>query len=132
MATEILINDGGAPARILPFESAGTITAGMVLNIDANGKVVPADTDLGAGLDCYVAGVALNAASTGEMCNVISGSGIIVMALADDTGSAIGKGFTIGATAGQLSATTDVGKVSHVALTDNEGAAALAKFLVVA
>ena len=41
MATEILVNDGGAPARILPFEAAATITAG-------------------------------------DMCSVISGSGIIV------------------------------------------------------
>jgi len=132
MATEILINDGGAPARILPYESAGTITAGMILCIDANGKVVPAATGLDAGLDCYIAGVALTDAASGELCNVVSGSGIIVMALADDTGGAVGKGFTIGATAGQLSATTTLGNVTHVALTDNLGAAALAKFLVVA
>ena len=46
MATEILVNDGGAPARILPFEA--------------------------------IAGVAMVAASSGDMCSVISGSGIIV------------------------------------------------------
>ena len=132
MATEILINDGGAPARILPYESAGTITAGMILCIDANGKVVPADTDLASGLDCYIAGVALTDASSGELCNVVSGSGIIVMALAGDTGGNIGKGYGIGATAGQLDTTTTVGTVWGVALSDNLGAAALAKFLVVA
>ena len=132
MATEILVNDGGAPARILPYTSNGTITAGMILCVDENGKVVPAATGLASGLDCYIAGVALNDASSGAMCNVVSGSGIIVMALADDTGGAVGKGFTIGATAGQLSATTTLGNVTHVALTDNLGAAALAKFLVVA
>ena len=132
MATEILINDGGAPARILPYESAGTITAGMILCIDANGKVVPAKTGLDSGLDCYIAGVALNDASSGVMCNVVSGSGIIVMALADDTDSSLGKAYGIGATDGQLSTTTTVGTAWGVALSDNGGAAALAKFLVVA
>jgi len=132
MATEILVNDGGAPARILPFVSAGTITAGMILNVDANGKVVPADTDLSAGLDCYVAGVALTDAASGEMCNVVSGSGIIVMALAGDTGGNIGKAYGLGATAGQLDTTTTVGTAWGIALSDNLGAAALAKFLVVA
>jgi len=132
MATEILVNDGGAPARILPFVSAGTITAGMILNVDATGKVVPADTDLDAGLDCYVAGVALTDAASGEMCNVVSGSGIIVMALAGDTGGNIGKAYGLGATAGQLDTTTTVGTAWGIALSDNLGAAALAKFLVVA
>ena len=132
MATEILVNDGGAPARILPFVSAGTITAGMILNVDANGKVVPADTDLDAGLDCYVAGVALTDAASGEMCNVVSGSGIIVMALAGDTGGNLGKAYGIGATAGQLDTTTTVGTAWGIALSDNLGAEALAKFLVVA
>ena len=132
MATEILVNDGGAPARILPYTSAGTITAGMILNVDANGSVVPADTDLASGLDCYVAGVALTDAASGEMCNVVSGSGIIVMVLAGDTGSNLGKAYGIGATAGQLDATTTVGTAWGIALSDNLGAAALAKFLVVA
>ena len=29
MATEILVNDGGAPARILPFIAGAAIDAGM-------------------------------------------------------------------------------------------------------
>jgi len=38
MATEILINDGGAPARILPYEASEAISAGEACTIDANGK----------------------------------------------------------------------------------------------
>ena len=132
MATEILVNDGGAPARILPYTSNGTITAGMILCVDENGKVVPAATGLGTARGSYIAGVALTDAASGELCNVVSGSGIIVMVLAGDTGDNIGKAYGIGATAGQLDTTTTVGTVWGVALSDNLGAAALAKFLVVA
>ena len=73
MATEILVNDGGAPARILPFEAGATITAGDVLEIHTDGKVRPATSD-----EEPIAGVAMVAASSGDMCSVISGSGIIV------------------------------------------------------
>jgi len=73
MATEILVNDGGAPARILPFEATATITAGDVLEVYTDGKVRPITSAV------YKAtGVALNGAADGEMVNVISGSGIIV------------------------------------------------------
>ena len=73
MATEILVNDGGAPARILPFEAGATITAGDILEVHTDGKVRPATTDTEP-----IAGVAMVAASSGDMCSVISGSGIIV------------------------------------------------------
>ena len=36
MATEILVNDGGAPARILPFNAGEAITAGDALSIDTS------------------------------------------------------------------------------------------------
>ena len=40
MATEILVNDGGAPARILPFTAGSTVTAGYaVYNGDTDGEV---------------------------------------------------------------------------------------------
>tara|TARA_E500000305_G_scaffold49890_1_gene39086 strand:+ start:209 stop:598 length:390 start_codon:yes stop_codon:yes gene_type:complete len=73
MATEILVNDGGAPARILPFEAGAAITAGDVLEVHTDGKVRPATTDTEP-----AAGVAMVAAASGDMCSVISGSGIIV------------------------------------------------------
>ena len=39
MATEILINDGGAPARILPFTAGSTIAAGEPIGISSDGFV---------------------------------------------------------------------------------------------
>ena len=44
MATEILINDGGAPARILPYTAAEAIVAGDACTINADGKLQKADT----------------------------------------------------------------------------------------
>ena len=34
MATEILVNDGGAPSRILPFTANGAISGGEVVEIE--------------------------------------------------------------------------------------------------
>jgi hypothetical protein len=40
MATEILVNDGGAPARILPFTAGSTIAAGEpVIMATTDGEV---------------------------------------------------------------------------------------------
>ncbi len=38
MATEILVNDGGAPARIIPFVAVEAITAGDALGLTAEGS----------------------------------------------------------------------------------------------
>ena len=73
MATEILVNDGGAPARILPFVAGSTITAGDVLMMGTDGNVDPSNSDVEPAL-----GVALTDAATGATVNCISGSGIIV------------------------------------------------------
>ena len=73
MASEILINDGGAPARILPFVAGSTITAGDVLMMDTDGEVDPSTSDVEPAL-----GVALTDAAAGATVNCISGSGVIV------------------------------------------------------
>ena len=73
MATEILCNDGGAPARILPFLASATIIAGDVLEVHTDGKVRPITSAV-----YKAAGVALTGAATGDMVNVVSGSGIVV------------------------------------------------------
>ena len=39
MATEILVNDGGAPARILPFTAGSTITAGYPVQMGADAEI---------------------------------------------------------------------------------------------
>ena len=49
MATEILINDGGAPARILPYTAAEAIVAGDACTIDGNGELQKADSANGSG-----------------------------------------------------------------------------------
>ena len=77
MATEILINDGGAPARILPYLAAETITAGSACTIDANGKLQLADTGDAAAKFAY-AGVALVDAAAGDVVSLITGVGVVL------------------------------------------------------
>ena len=48
MATDILMNDGASPARILPFVCAETITAGNAVTMDSSGELTNANTSLGA------------------------------------------------------------------------------------
>ena len=51
MATEVLVNDGGAPARILPF-TAGSAIKGVILNCAVSGTM-----DEGKLLDVHTAGI---------------------------------------------------------------------------
>ena len=63
----VLVNDGGAPARIINFTAAAAISAGEVLDIDSNAKVALATDGT-----LPIAGVALvDAASGGYIANVI-------------------------------------------------------------
>jgi len=77
MATEILINDGGAPARILPYEAAEAITAGSACTVDANGKLQLADIGDAAAKFAY-AGVALVDAAAGDLVSLITGVGVVL------------------------------------------------------
>ena len=46
MATEILVNDGGAPARIMNLGNANAaIEAGMFVDINSSGKIIAATDD---------------------------------------------------------------------------------------
>ena len=58
----VLVNDGGAPARIINFTAAAAISAGNVLKIDSNGKVALATTGLSP-----IAGVAMVDAASGDL-----------------------------------------------------------------
>jgi len=69
----ILVNDGGAPARILNFVAAADITAGEALKMDTAGKAALA-TDNNA----PIAGVALTDADSGYMCSMVTGSGVVL------------------------------------------------------
>ena len=75
MATEILVNDGGAPARILPFTAGGAVLGGRLVNIDNTGKIQYAPS--GA---VNVLGVAFTDAGSadGEAMSVITGKGVIL------------------------------------------------------
>tara|TARA_Y100001937_G_scaffold17624_1_gene24373 strand:+ start:141 stop:515 length:375 start_codon:yes stop_codon:yes gene_type:complete len=74
MATEVLINDGGAPARILPFTANETIAAGDGVTIDTgNGNF-----GFPAASGSNIVGVALTAATSGNLVNVVTGRGVIL------------------------------------------------------
>ena len=85
MATEILINDGGAPARILPYTAGSTIVAGKAVTIGTDGKV-----DHTAVSGSKMLGVALTAATENGVCNVISGHGVQLNVYTSGSNIAIG------------------------------------------
>jgi hypothetical protein len=73
----ILVNDGGAPARIINFKAGEAISAGMVLkNSGTAGEVLKA-TESGA----RPSGIALTDAASGDQCSMITGSGIVCYVL---------------------------------------------------
>jgi|TARA_Y100000310_G_C20336612_1_gene647834 hypothetical protein len=95
VTNSVLVNDGGAPARIVNFTAAEDITAGRALEINASGQVKMADT-----VDEMVAGFSLVDASSGDLCSCITGSGIILNVHLDgDNDIAIGDMLEL-ATAG--------------------------------
>ena len=68
----VLINDGGAPARIINFTAAAAISAGEVLKLDSSAQVALATDGT-----LPITGVALVDAASGDLCSVITGSGWI-------------------------------------------------------
>ena len=74
MATEILLNDGGAPARILPFIAEAAITGGTVVEASTtSGQVLQAQAD-----SVITCGVALTDAAADGPANIITGHGVIL------------------------------------------------------
>ena len=98
MASEILVNDGGAPARILPFEAGEAIVAGEPVQVHTDGTVIDTTANF------MMTGVALTAAADGAICNVVTGSGVIVRALCDQDAS---PGDYLNVAAGSLSGTAN-------------------------
>mgnify|MGYP001200431417 FL=1 len=126
MATEILINDGGAPARILPYVTAEAITAGDACTLDTNGLLQKADSD-DTGFDFAYVGVALTDAASGAVASVVTGVGVILNINCDDVGA--GVALMMGATEGRLTtADNGAGKPKCQAVTlENNAAAGLTK-----
>ena len=81
MAKEVLVNDGGAPARILPFEAGEAISAGAPVQVHTDGTVIDTTANF------MMTGIALTDAASGAVCNVVTGSGVIVRALCDQDAS---------------------------------------------
>jgi|TARA_R110000824_G_scaffold123762_1_gene281852 hypothetical protein len=69
----VLVNDGGAPARILNFTAAAAISAGELLSINSDGKAY-----LMANNGIPLAGVALVDAASGDLVSMVTGSGVLL------------------------------------------------------
>jgi hypothetical protein len=109
MASEILVNDGGAPCRIIPMVVA-------VANVSEKNFL----------------GVALTDANVGEVCNVVTGRGVVVRINCADVNG--GVALMAGDTAGRLKTMADgTGIFNHpVAITlEDNGAAGLTKCLTI-
>jgi len=125
MATEILVNDGGAPARILPFTAGGTVSAGDALQMDTNTEKVVAPATSGA----KILGVALTAATSGNLVNAITGRGPIVRC--NVTGTLAAGNMLDAMTNGKLQIAAGTGQHAvAIALEDGSGASTIKVMLV--
>lgn len=124
----ILVNDGGAPARIMNFEAAEAINAGDALEFNTSAKLIAADTD-----DVPPAGFALADAASGDLVSMITGSGIVIYANVDgdSVDVAVGDYLTIGESGALVKEATPADKnPCAVALEANTGTEAQVKVLV--
>ena len=127
MAKEVLINDGGAPARIYPFIAIAAVTAGMVLKVDSDGEVLAATAGT-----LPIVGVALtDAPAVGDMVNVVAGRGVILNVLCKDEAAGVTMMVDTSGTAGTLDAvgaTTD--HPVAITLENNSGDDVLTKCML--
>jgi hypothetical protein len=126
----ILVNDGGAPARIMNFVAAADISAGECLRIDAAGKVALTTDD-----NVPLAGVALTDVDSGAQCSMVTGGGVIlyVVCKADvNTGDVLMTDDDSAGVAGSLKVggATDTNFPVAQALEDAPAAGGLTKVLV--
>jgi hypothetical protein len=123
----ILVNDGGAPARIINFLAGEAISAGEVLKAStaANMTALLATDD-----EHPVIGVALADAASGDLVSVVSGRGVILYIQCTD--ETAGINLMVDGTAGQLdewSNSTASNKVVAVTV-ENNSAAGLTKCML--
>ena len=125
MATEVLVNDGGAPARILPFTAGATLSGGAAVTMGSDGELDPATVAA-----TNTIGVMFVDATSGSNCSVITGKGVIVNAYVSGTAA---SGALLQVIAGgdlAAGATADAG-VAIMIDNDTGGAAALRKVLLI-
>ena len=125
MATEILVNDGGAPARILPFTAGSTISAGDYCVLTAADEQV----DKVSATDTLGLGVALTAATSGNVASVISGKGVVLRTLVSGTAATAGVLLATQAN-GYLIKTTSGANAVATCLEDASATTALIKVLM--
>ena len=123
----ILVNDGGAPARIINFLAGEAISAGEVLKSStaANMTALLATDD-----EHPVIGVALADAASGDLVSVVSGRGVILYIQCTD--ETAGINLMVDGTAGQLdewSNSTASNKIVAVTV-ENNSAAGLTKCML--
>ena len=126
----ILVNDGGAPARIINFTAAAAIEAGETLRIDASGKAA-----LTTDNNVPLAGIALTDAAADDLVSVITGSGCVLYVMCKNdvnTGDVLMTDETSADTAGSLKVggATDTNFPVAQALEDAPAAGGLTKCLV--
>ena len=102
MAPNILVNDGGAPARIQKLGLANeSMDAGTFVTVDSDGDILASSLDDLPGIELQVLGLLFVDAVSGEPCSVITGSGIQVHLKCGDGGNiAIGHGLSHDANGG--------------------------------
>ena len=123
----IIVNDGGAPARIINFTAGEAISAGEALKCHTDGKAMLATDN-----DAPVAGFALTDAASGAQCSMVTGSGVVLYAICANVGTGVNLMVAEG-TAGQLetyvAADDEQNNLVAVTLENNDGAG-LTKVLV--
>ena len=126
----ILVNDGGAPARIINLTAAAAISAGECLRIDASAKAALCTDN-----NVPIAGVALADAAADDLVSMITGSGCILYVMCKNdvnTGDVLMTDETSAGTAGSLKVggATDTNFPVAQALEDAPAAKGLTKVLV--
>ena len=124
MATEILINDGGAPARILSPGKANVATeSGLFVDINSSGKIIvgPDQEASQSGQKRPLGILAVDAVANG-VTSVITGRGIVVNAQRL-TGETLAAGDQLSVDAGGMlekvsGADFDAHNITAVALGD--------------
>jgi len=99
----ILVNDGGAPCRIMKLGDAGAdLDAGTIVEFAAAGNIVAAAEDLPSYLNRHV-GVLFVDATSGDPASVITGRGAVVFLKA--ASGSIARGDKLGHDAAGLAKT---------------------------
>ena len=120
MATEILVNDGGAPARIMNLGNANAaIEAGMFVDINSSGKIIAntEDQEASSSGQNVGLGVLLVDATDGNPTSIITGKGVVCNVQAGEALSTVGTEVTInGDGKGEASADMDAHRAVGITL----------------